>query len=372
MWLYKKIITVTMISVFIFSFFSFSYAWLIDLNKIKNKQEENQLKKKIDTIKNIKKQEKKTLKFRQEVNIDNLIYSQYKKKINKQLEEYHKYIEEKRKEKRKEMEDRLKYLKEFNHSVQNIKEILSEGNKIYAWFLYLPKDNNLIFFRYNWMLYFTKSYDYKIETKKQYTEKEINNFTSYRIKELKKYNKDEINDIKDLKEFKKLKETIWLTSFEQIKNNINIYADNNTRVSPLYPVSALKEAVKEKFGVDLYKDEKNMKWIYVFFVLNNYWKDTGSYIKSLYWTSIKVISNIFLTVWINDIGTKWFNNTITNNFSLKEFYLPIKAVKKQEITIIQPKSFNTFDIIIFIWILLVGGVIILIWIKKFLWLYSIE
>lgn len=323
--------------------------------KLQAKEDRPQVKKIIEKKQQNDKKDN-YLKFKS-IEIDKNFYKIYKEEVNEKLKLYNQYLQEKNKEKKKALEAKYSYLKILKRQIQEIKKLISKNKFLYMWSLYLPVNSNLIFFKFNEKLYFLPAFTTKIETKSNLSD--INKYVDNKYKLLKdKYKESQINIIKSKKEFDLLNKQFWLINFNTVKNNLNIFSDTDINVI-MYPNIAVKTALKEE-GID-YKT----KWIFTFFILNNY-NDIVAYKAHYLKSTIKLVSDYFMNVWQNNIWINWY----TNNIGYKEILLPLKVIKQQKITVIKPKSLSFIDIIIFIAIILLGWWIIYLWLKKMFNIYN--
>ena len=255
------------------------------------------------------------------------------------------------------MEAKYSYLKILKKQVKEIKKIIKNNDFLYMWSLYLPINSNLIFFKYNEKLYFTPSFDSKIESK--INGLNLSKYSDKKYENLKKiYNTNKINNIKNETEFNQLNKEFWLIDFDTVKQNINIFSDSNINIE-MYPTIAVKEALKEK------NIAYNSKWLFTFFLLNDY-GDSMVYKSHYFRSSLKLVSDYFMNVWQNNIWINWYINSLW----YKEIFLPLRVTKQQKITIIKEKNPSIFDIVFFLWILLIGGGLIYLGLRKMFNIYN--
>jgi len=355
------------IGVLLLLFFMFNnltnYSYSFDLKKLKEKIHQKKEQKDQTKQENIKDNKEVQIKDEEDywllikdIEIDNQFFNMYNNVVDEKLKAYQEYLKAKNEEKRKQLEEKFKYLKLLKQQVNDIKNILKKNDFLYMWVIYLPANSNLVFFQYNWKLYFVPNFDSVVEYKNN-EDKDIFNSEKYKI--LKKYSATKINKIKKSEEFNMLKEKLWLIDFDLVQDNITLLlSDWNTVL--LYPIEAFKEAVKEQEGIDY-----NTNWLFVFFIPNNFW-DTSIYRNKYMTGTIKLISSIFMVTGQNNIGI----NSIVNPIGYKEVLIPLRVVKKQQLIKVVEKQPWLLDLIVFIWILLGWWIMIWIGIKKLLNIYK--
>ena len=345
-------------------FFSTSYLWNItnafNLKELKAKLELRNKTKEHKIIKGEdqqKKEEKSDYLKLKNIEIDSKFYNIYKSNVDKKLQLYNQYLAEQNRAKKKAMEAKYSYLKILKKQVKEIKKIIKNNDFLYMWSLYLPINSNLIFFKYNEKLYFTPSFDSKIESK--INGLNLSKYSDKKYENLKKiYNTNKINNIKNETEFNQLNKEFWLIDFDTVKQNINIFSDSNINIE-MYPTIAVKEALKEK------NIAYNSKWLFTFFLLNDY-GDSMVYKSHYFRSSLKLVSDYFMNVWQNNIWINWYINSLW----YKEIFLPLRVTKQQKITIIKEKNPSIFDIVFFLWILLIGGGLIYLGLRKMFNIYN--
>jgi len=360
----KKNKLIYIIMIFLFYFF-WTNINAIDLKALREKtQHSTKLQQKQNNHILIKNEQKKKvnkidnniLKFRN-IEIDQKFYDSYKGQIDEKLKLYDQYIKEQNEEKKKAMEIKYHYLILFKKQVKEIKTLLKQNNFLYMGNVYLPSNSNLIFFRYNEKLYFIPAFTTKIESKSNLAD--INSYINDKYKQLKKkYNINKINKINKKDEFDNLDKNFGLISFDSIKKWLNIFSDTNANII-IYPTAAVKEALKERWI------KYNTKWIFSFFILNNY-NDTITYRTHYLKSTIKVVSDYFMNIWVNNIWINWYNN----NFWYKEIMVPLRVIKKQKITVIKTKNLGIIDLIVFLLILGWWWFWIYLWLKKMFNIYN--